>query len=52
MFRVVGLAALSVATPTFAQVTIAENGIQIAAPSESFSLYNSGAFFQGAAVGA
>lgn len=39
MFRAGLVVAMLAATPTLSQVTISENGIQIAAPSEGFRLY-------------
>jgi len=46
MFRGAVLAMLCIASPALSQVTIAENGIQIAAPADGFSLYNSDEFFK------
>ena len=46
VFRVAVVAALMAAAPALAQITIAENGIQIAKPSEGFSLYGSDEYFR------
>ena len=46
VFRVGLAAALLAATPAHSQVTIAENGIQIAAPVVGFSLYDGEEFFR------
>jgi hypothetical protein len=45
MFRAAFIATACMASPAFAQVTIAENGIQIAVPAQGFSLYTGEEFF-------
>ena len=44
VFKAGLVVALLAATPAFSQVTISENGIQIAAPSEGFRLYEDDEF--------
>ena len=46
MFKAAILAVLCMASPALSQVTIAENGIQIAAPMQGFSLYDSDEFYK------
>ncbi len=45
MFKAALIAAACISSPALAQVTIAENGIQIAAPMPGFSLYEGDEFF-------